>query len=1423
VLSSASNGAGFLDLDGWRQRAHMAIGSPVDDLVADLGLIDEGIRLRRRHFDSEGAAVDRDFIDHLLKLQHRTTVYLAERAGSFETAEINDLSDRLDRALGTDRSHLDRFLAKGSPPNVVALQLERFRGDLMWRDQLLHACLGRTPPHPSFQARAALDAAMQMAVSPTSVDFADLREEVEREALDARRRLLETRAAAELTFAQEPLDLTEAWRQRFVLSRLQADIEAGPSPGSPETVKALAEQREATIEAAFEALGKEVVAERIERWTHIQENTAASLIESAASADAVKEDHALRLLEINVEDADRVRKQLAAERERTFDERLPKLDRAFKRSQNRAHNRLQDRRLAGRQKALFGPRLFRWWEAIQLVLVLLIVLLLLIETLVLRLRVADPRAYPGLFRFFAFADLVICSVFLFDFALRLTLVEGRWRYFRRHLIVDFLAAIPFGYIAWAASSGAAGAAESLEIIRLLRLFRLQALQPILRILRLALFAARFADGLVNRYAKVFNRNIILWELTPTRNSDQRTADKLSFLRDLTNRRFSQTVNSLSDAERLSLSRALLVDLDARIDHLPSGEFPEQEAVDVGDGVLLVEDVVAELVTITPERLNEQMGPPFSESVARFVRMFDLPGVRSLPVLRDLTSLRSRGAGEIAAAAVNKVGRFLQRLVEAGHYFADLRGTVSAPILVDRIGVAIVAATAGPAKRLIVLLIMFLGVYGLTLLMPLPQVVDQFLAKVFRPLTGFVAAVGALCTIPLLLGLWLKKVARQAAEFGERIVEAQFIGQTKSLKRQRTSEDSRLIFERTIGPELALRAADDSSEGTMAPRAALIDIGERWTGRKFHERELAFLRVVELMYAEFLDGSPFHRSDAKTATQLLGNLAVLNLRRTNPRQYRADRRRWEALDLNRSAGFFGGPFLWFSYINRLLSQETATLMLDYNLNAQPLERLPGLPKSEREAYRRWLADRKRVELETIPETPAYSPLGDADRHEADSRVRPEPLLDNVQFSALDILVDDPARDAQIRVQYGEEISELLKRDRRELIRKAFRTYPLHELPRSQRTINPLQMYQQYAADGRILLLPFRLLWAFLRTGGRLGPAAYRSVKQLLRPEVAVASEPPMDSYAVAVRKIHRMRKPMFLTALWLRANFDVEYLGFRLPGVPGEPEAVSVMERDLDFIEASHLDRLNAEKLRARRALQLEAFSAMLATLKLDYEGLAERLKTDFPPLVERRGEVVRALVAAGMADYDDVRSLSMAVEALQALMEYASDARNDLQFLPSSVARYPRDDNRRMRPHWFKRRDVRGLFKLPCFPQYELWQQKRIRFAIRWHRRSVGPWVDVLLEEGGADPLATLEHRLLDIIRRVDLWSDQLVSLRTLQTMTILDVDHYCRFVWELGRYADLGEREAPQKPTAPQMLRPTRNGAEESETAAVGTLTALE
>jgi len=194
-----------------------------------------------------------------------------------------------------------------------------------------------------------------------------------------------------------------------------------------------------------------------------------------------------------------------------------------------------------------------------------------------------------------------------------------------------------------------------------------------------------------------------------------------------------------------------------------------------------------------------------------------------------------------------------------------------------------------------------------------------------------------------------------------------------------------------------------------------------------------------------------------------------------------------------------------------------------------------------------------------------------------------------------------------------------------------------------------------------------------------------------------------------------------------------------------------------------------------------------------------------------------------MADHEDVRSLAAAIRGLRAFLAYAADARHDLSVLPPWITRYALDGPARRRT-WFRDRAAQRLFRLPIFPTYDLWQQRRIRFAIKSHRRIVGPWVDVMLTAGGSDPMAGLENRLLDVIRRVDLWSDQIVTLRTLQTMTILDVDHYCRTVWELGRYADLGEAEAPAAPAGPAMPRASRNGSANEEAVKEGeTLTALE
>ncbi|HBP17955.1 MAG TPA: hypothetical protein DEA08_09190, partial [Planctomycetes bacterium] len=72
------------------------------------------------------------------------------------------------------------------------------------------------------------------------------------------------------------------------------------------------------------------------------------------------------------------------------------------------------------------------------------------------------------------------------------------------------------------------------------------------------------------------------------------------------------------------------------------------------------------------------------------------------------------------------------------------------------------------------------------------------------------------------------------------------------------------------------------------------------------------------------------------------------------------------------------------------------------------------------------------------------------------------------------------------------------------------------------------------------------------------------------------------------------------------------------------------------------------------------------------------------------------------------------------------------------------------------------------------------------------------VERGGA--LAGSEasrRRVEEIVERILLrphpWTSELVALRTIQTMSVLDLRNYKRLVWELGGYAaDEPERSPP-------------------------------
>ena len=81
------------------------------------------------------------------------------------------------------------------------------------------------------------------------------------------------------------------------------------------------------------------------------------------------------------------------------------------------------------------------------VLVLILVLFLLIASEAVLERAQPQGLSAWQHWFFAWADLAVCSVFLFEFTLKLALAPHRMSYFLRHMLIDLLASLPFGFVA----------------------------------------------------------------------------------------------------------------------------------------------------------------------------------------------------------------------------------------------------------------------------------------------------------------------------------------------------------------------------------------------------------------------------------------------------------------------------------------------------------------------------------------------------------------------------------------------------------------------------------------------------------------------------------------------------------------------------------------------------------------------------------------------------------------------------------------------------------------------------------------------------------------------------------------------------------------------------------------------------------------
>jgi hypothetical protein len=304
--------------------------------------------------------------------------------------------------------------------------------------------------------------------------------------------------------------------------------------------------------------------------------------------------------------------------------------------------------------------------------------------------------------------------------------------------------------------------------------------------------------------------------------------------------------------------------------------------------------------------------------------------------------------------------------------------------------------------------------------------------------------------------------------------------------------------------------------------------------------------------------------------------------------------------------------------------------------------------------------------------------------------------------------------------------------------------------------------------------------------------YKGVLEVLDPRVTQDREIPSDTYWAALRKIHRMRKPAFMGSLRLRARFDVEYLGLPLPTAPETIASESLMEKDLDYIGASRQDRIIAEQTRRNHMKRLEWIQRWLVRFDWTFDRLPAYLEREIPYLSDRGGEALRALVAAWVLDHDDVASLAFSIEALTMLVEHALAPGTSVDTLPPGLPDPVINLRQLWRPVHRIGRPWADLFKLPCFPALDPPSRKRVLTLLRRHRRVVGGWVRVVLGQGGADPWGEVRDRMHDVLLKTDLWSDQILILRAVQTLTMLDVQHNSELVWTLGGYSRGEDRDVP-------------------------------
>ena len=1048
---------------------------------------------------------------------------------------------------------------------------------------------------------------------------------------------------------------------------------------------------------------------------------------------------------------------------------------------------LQERRLNARLEEKFGRRAVAFSERLIFVLICLVLVLMTIEWTV--------QLSPGTLRWFVILDTAACVVFLLEFFIKLSMAEGRSRWFARHMFVDLIPSIPVGLL----TSGFVDSADLIRAGRVLRYARLprlvryiRILRPVIRFVRALGLMARGLDRLVRRYSHILNLNVILHPTQAEYAKAVRRRAQGALETRILDRQLVEAWGTLlieaSEDQQANVARQRLVVLERAAERRELG-FEEGIHRTTVSRDLPAELLLDQMEALDPALVEPLLGEGLTTQFARVIRSMSAAPLRWFPIIRSCVPKETVGLPDevVVAEASHRSAAFFRKFHDLWFWISDLYGTVTPSQFVDRLGGLLVKSSFRPAQRLILFGGFLLIIEGVLRLLALaygeaakeaaeavaePGVLEGVRDFLKRFVGTTLLVLGSVCFFILAIGWWMQRVAREATEFYEKSVLAQFLLLTETIRSRRLDRDARQLYYRVLRPDWPVgEAAESESDAIDATRvemlaARLTTSMVRCETPRGEAGTFPFLERLIMLYRDWLDGAMFTSNDTRTTNQLLGNTALRQLLLTSRRITRRHIKSFQQADLENQKSLLKGPYLWFHFIANSLSHSVAALIVDYNRKAIPLHEIELCAPEAKQAYSTWLGTA--TSGEEILEVPK-----DAEAHYV-----------TTAFTALHFLDPDPDREAEIEARFGPAVLERMKRDRSLLIRRTFGTLPLHLRPRSERVVNLFSIYEGWISGGRIFLVPVFLLINGIRLLSRLTAWLWEAVQELRHPERRTLHiDAAQADFRVAVRKIARIRGPVAEHLSRLRAMFDPAWLGIPLPGETTTRLRGANARADMQILQPgpSLLREIDAERQHAQENMRL------LETVLAD--GLLQRI-------AESRG-----LPAEAFSTRQHLRAAGIAIH---------SDLRGVRRFLLGPVLLEHVYQTTEAVPSWRDR--LKPQFRLRrAFKSW--WEQYGDRLALNGRASGTQPgngqkagssiasqmrasaWKATLRNEDGvADALlawaehgdklvAEGERRLGDILVHPDRLTEQLLTLRTLQTLSLLDILHYREQVFEIGDY----------------------------------------